>query len=51
MTSGGAGGSGVGRGGGNGHISPPGSLRGGVTGLQGGGGNFFGMFSKKRVEF
>ena len=50
MTSGGAGGSGVGRGGGNGHISPPGSLRGGVTGLQGGV-KLFGMFSKKRVEF
>ena len=37
MTSGGAGGSGVGRGGGNGHISPPGSLRGGGNWPPGGG--------------
>ena len=41
---------GVGRGGVTGTFSPPGTLRGGVTGLQGGV-KLFGMFSKKRVEF
>ena len=42
---------GVGRGGVMGTFLPPWVPEGGVTGLQGGGVKFCGMFSIKRVEF